>query len=121
MLFNVRLDASKVKQPPLDAKTPPPKGEGDTPAPKKGPVRPPVKEVGPPPVMPPLTGGMLNSIGMKLVRIPAGKFLMGSSAQDAKRILGEKNRGYALGDVNKDLQNESPQHEVRITRGWVPR
>jgi formylglycine-generating enzyme required for sulfatase activity len=39
-----------------------------------------------------------NSIGMKLVRIPAGKFLMGSPATEAEREAGET------------------QHEVAITR-----
>jgi formylglycine-generating enzyme required for sulfatase activity len=39
-----------------------------------------------------------NSIGMKLVRIPAGKFVMGSPATEAEREAGEE------------------QHEVTITR-----
>jgi formylglycine-generating enzyme required for sulfatase activity len=41
---------------------------------------------------------MTNSIGMKLVLIPAGKFLMGSPATEAEREVGEE------------------QHEVAITR-----
>src|SRR5262249_50032113 len=43
----------------------------------------------------------VNSIGMKLVRIPAGSFLMGSA--DAG---GEANR------------SETPRHEVRITKDF---
>src|SRR5262249_47928542 len=42
---------------------------------------------------------IVNSIGMKLVLIPAGKFLMGSPATDADRF----------GD-------EGPHHEVQITQ-----
>jgi formylglycine-generating enzyme required for sulfatase activity len=42
---------------------------------------------------------LTNSIGMKLVRIPAGKFMMGSRK-------GEKDR----------RNNEDPRHEVEITR-----
>ena len=50
------------------------------------------------------TGGqalktMTNSIGMKLVLIPAGEFLMGSPAEDTRAPA-----------------NEKPQHRVRITR-----
>src|SRR5262249_554618 len=40
-----------------------------------------------------------NSIGMKLARIPAGKFLMGSPETESGR-----------------QPNESPQHEVTITK-----
>src|SRR5436190_13477298 len=42
---------------------------------------------------------LTNSIGMKLVRIPAGKFKMGSPTEEKGRSL-----------------NEGPQHEVEITR-----
>jgi formylglycine-generating enzyme required for sulfatase activity len=44
---------------------------------------------------------VVSSIGMRRVPIPAGKFLMGSPA-------GEKDRS----------DNEGPQHEVEITRGF---
>ncbi len=44
---------------------------------------------------------LANSIGMKLVRIPAGKFLMGSPAAEMGHHAGE-----------------GPQHEVEITRPY---
>jgi outer membrane protein assembly factor BamB len=44
-------------------------------------------------------GALTNSIGMKLMRIPAGEFLMGSAASDPGA-----------------RQDEMPQHRVRITR-----
>ncbi len=47
-----------------------------------------------------------NSIGMKLVYIPAGSFMMGSSLS-ARQLARERNQGK---DVVKD---EFPQHEVR--------
>ena len=49
-----------------------------------------------------------NSIGMKLVYIPAGSFMMGSSnplAQLAKAYSG----------AEEDYANEFPQHQVHIT------
>lgn len=66
-----------------------------------------VKAVDPPPMKPapvpsPVKAGeeMTNSIGMKLVSIPAGKFLMGSPSDDKERGAGEF------------------QHEVEITKGF---
>jgi len=54
---------------------------------------------------------VINSIGMKLVYIPAGSFMMGSSdsaTQLAKRY-----------DINeKYFADEFPQHEVRISEGF---
>ena len=48
---------------------------------------------------PPLPGSAVNSVGMRLVRVPAGEFLMGSS---------EREEGH--------VANEAPRHRVRITR-----
>jgi formylglycine-generating enzyme required for sulfatase activity len=48
---------------------------------------------------PPSAGHLVNSVGMRLVRIPAGEFLMGSSEQEEGHVA-----------------NEAPQHRVRITR-----
>ena len=42
-----------------------------------------------------------NGIGMKLVRIPAGKFLMGSPEGEERRY-----------------DSEGPEHEVRIAKGF---
>lgn len=52
------------------------------------------------PILPPLTEAkdLTNSIGMKFVRIPAGKFLMGSPIDE------------------KDRRDDETQHEVEITK-----
>ncbi len=59
-----------------------------------------------------------DSIGMKLVYIPAGSFEMGSSrsatqlADDYKEILAKLERG------EEHFQDEFPQHKVRISEGF---
>ncbi len=53
-----------------------------------------------------------NSIGMKLVLIPAGEFMMGSSAEEIKAW----NDWFKQQDVKTDIDDEGPQHRVRITR-----
>jgi hypothetical protein len=53
--------------------------------------------------------GMTNSIGMKLVLIPPGDFLMGSPKELIEEKLA-KNENY----LNR-LAGEGPQHRVRIT------
>jgi formylglycine-generating enzyme required for sulfatase activity len=58
---------------------------------------------------------IVNSLGMKLVYIPPGKFLMGTSAQDSERIKKEPFKGYVWPGWEKD---EAPQHEVRISKGF---
>jgi formylglycine-generating enzyme required for sulfatase activity len=53
---------------------------------------------------------LTNSIGMKLVLIPAGEFQMGSTAEDLDRLE-------ALFPGSKRyLEDEKPQHTVRITK-----
>src|SRR5437879_3286205 len=53
---------------------------------------------------------IINSAGMKLVPIPPGKFLMGSTAAEIARAQQEsKNNWY---------DNEAPRHEVEITKGF---
>ncbi len=52
-----------------------------------------------------------NSIGMKLVYIPAGSFMMGSSSS-AKQLAGEYNR------PEEQFTDEFPQHKVRISKGF---
>jgi serine/threonine protein kinase/formylglycine-generating enzyme required for sulfatase activity len=58
---------------------------------------------------------VVNSVGMRLVLIPAGKFLMGTSDADAARINREPLKGYTYPEWEK---TELPQHEVRITRAF---
>ncbi len=54
-----------------------------------------------------------NSIGMKLVLIPAGEFMMGS----AKELVEEDLKANGNDQWYKDhLPGEGPQHRVRITR-----
>ena len=54
-----------------------------------------------------------NSLGMKLVLIPAGEFQMGSSAEEIK-TWNDWVKQQGLKGTNID--NEGPQHRVRITR-----
>ena len=55
-----------------------------------------------------------NSIGMTLVKIPAGEFMMGSddSAEEVAR------KGNISGMRGEWFQNEFPQHKVRITKSF---
>jgi formylglycine-generating enzyme required for sulfatase activity len=52
-----------------------------------------------------------NSIGMKLVKIPAGEFMMGSgkSAAEIARLFDSK---------AEDYEDEHPQHRVKITKSF---
>lgn len=55
---------------------------------------------------------IVNSIGMKLVRIPAGEFMMGSG-EEAESLVS----AMAAYDVRPEqFHDEYPQHRVRITR-----
>jgi len=52
-----------------------------------------------------------NSIGMKLVFIPPGQFMMGSSLSAAETVR-------RFGGEIKLFQNEHPRHRVRFTKGF---
>jgi formylglycine-generating enzyme required for sulfatase activity len=53
-----------------------------------------------------------NSLGMKFMRIPAGKFVMGSPADEVDRLVGTvEDDGY-----KRMLRTELPEHEVEIAR-----
>ncbi len=56
---------------------------------------------------------MTNSIGMKLVLIPPGEFMMGSP----KELIEEELKAHT-GDAwyTEHLPSEGPQHRVRITK-----
>jgi formylglycine-generating enzyme len=56
-----------------------------------------------------------NSIGMKLVLIPAGDFLMGSG-ESAEEMAAYFNSAYSTDLKAEDYKGEHPQHRVRITR-----
>ena len=62
------------------------------------------------PAQPPAQKTIVNSIGMKLIEIPAGEFLMGTSesAADLSKAFGLK--------MDPPIEDEKPQHRVRITR-----
>ena len=59
--------------------------------------------------------GLVNTIGMALVRIPAGEFLMGSDEPIA--VL---EKAYPLMERQRlqDLRDEAPVHRVRITKDF---
>jgi len=52
-----------------------------------------------------------NSLGMKMVRIPAGSFVMGSSESDISWAMGTLAQGQPV-----NLENEYPFHKVRISK-----
>src|SRR5262249_28589990 len=55
-----------------------------------------------------------NSIGMKLVRIPAGKFKMGSPKAEQEEVL----RLLKMARMEGWLKAEGPPHEVEISRAF---
>ena len=71
-----------------------------------------------------------NSIGMKFKDIPAGRFYMGScklseadkEADKKRKFMGLPAKGAScpsgVGNDDKAEDNETPQHEVRIGRGF---
>ena len=58
--------------------------------------------------------GYTNSLGMKLMKIPAGEFVMGSTDQEIKDALALNND-----DLFRENANSAkPRHKVRITRDF---
>jgi formylglycine-generating enzyme required for sulfatase activity len=55
-----------------------------------------------------------NSLGMKMIRIPAGSFVMGSSESDIAWAMTTLNQGMPI-----NLENEYPFHKVRISRPFL--
>jgi formylglycine-generating enzyme required for sulfatase activity len=59
-----------------------------------------------------------NSIGMKLILIPPGEFMMGSTQEEVDRLLKEaKEKNYEQWYKDR-LPSEGPQHRVRITKSF---
>jgi formylglycine-generating enzyme required for sulfatase activity len=56
-----------------------------------------------------------NSIGMKLVLIPAGKFKMGSPKEEQDAVIRSAPEKYRK-DVEGFVRAEGPQHDVEITK-----
>jgi serine/threonine protein kinase/formylglycine-generating enzyme required for sulfatase activity len=52
-----------------------------------------------------------NSIGMKLVLIPPGEFVMGSPKTEIDRLVG----GYNDAQFQRHFRSEGPQHSVKLT------
>jgi formylglycine-generating enzyme required for sulfatase activity len=66
---------------------------------------------------PPAT--ITNSIGMKLARIPAGEFFMGSSAEEIETLLARyRKRGVGPWYLNSP-PSEGARHRVKITRPFA--
>jgi formylglycine-generating enzyme required for sulfatase activity len=56
---------------------------------------------------------LTNSIGMKLVLIPDGEFLMGSSKDEREAVVSAS----GFGDTyRRDVEAEGPRHKVKISR-----
>ncbi len=66
-----------------------------------------------------LQQGMIrkNMVGMKLVYVPSGKFLMGSNKSDLKEALAIS-RKYNINAVADWMKDESPQREIKIKKGF---
>jgi formylglycine-generating enzyme required for sulfatase activity len=65
------------------------------------------------PERPPSAGEVTNSIGMRLVGIRQGTFVMGSSEAEIRRIQNEWNVQESL------IQPEGPSHNVKISRPFL--
>lgn len=61
---------------------------------------------------------LTNSIGMKLVLIPPGEFLMGTTTEEIAQLTEEGKRAKSLGWYLTCLRHEAPRHRVRITRPY---
>jgi hypothetical protein len=62
-----------------------------------------------------------NSIGMKLVRIPAGKFWMGSTKEEQDEAIADHEKTFgkkALDAIVAELRAEGPRHQVEITKAF---
>jgi formylglycine-generating enzyme required for sulfatase activity len=57
-----------------------------------------------------------NSVGVKLVLIPAGEFDMGSSPEEIERLLKESARAKDDPAYLDRLRSEGPRHRVKITK-----
>ena len=71
-----------------------------------------------PTLSPPLMASTarLDAKGISQVWVPAGSFLMGTSAQEAQQL----STSDAPAWVKRELSSEQPQHEVRLTHGyWI--
>jgi formylglycine-generating enzyme required for sulfatase activity len=66
-----------------------------------------------PPETSPATGEIINAVGMRMILVHPGKFVMGSSLAETRRIQTEWNVQESM------LQPESPAHAVRITRPYL--
>ncbi len=66
---------------------------------------------------PPAAGDIrTDPLGISQVWVPAGSFLMGTSAEQAQALQGPDVPSW----VQQELPSEQPQHEVRLTHGyWI--
>jgi formylglycine-generating enzyme required for sulfatase activity len=61
-----------------------------------------------------------DGVKLEMVRIPAGKFLMGNSEDEARRAQREYERyGYNVPDIQQWLRWELPQHVVSVKEFWI--
>ncbi len=60
--------------------------------------------------------GQTNSVNMRLVLIPPGEFMMGSTPEQVAQLGVESRWQRAVGLDSQRLQAETPKHLVRITR-----
>jgi formylglycine-generating enzyme required for sulfatase activity len=64
---------------------------------------------------------VVNSVGMKLVRIPAGKLMMGSTKGEQDAVIADYEKAIGKKMSEDDLawlRSEGPRHPVEITRAF---
>jgi formylglycine-generating enzyme required for sulfatase activity len=77
-----------------------------------------------PPVAPPKSSAgtanhiVMNSIGMKLVPIPAGEFMMGSTSEEVSWALEEGRKNKESQWCLDTVPTEAPRHRVKITKSF---
>lgn len=59
-----------------------------------------------------------NSIGMELVYIPAGEFMMGSSSSDITKAQNISKSLYGSEIVSHEFMDETPQRKIKIKEGF---
>jgi len=61
-----------------------------------------------------------DRIFLDLVRIPAGKFIMGVSSEERQAVLENvKRHGFNVENNEKWLDSATPQHEVKVSAFWM--
>ncbi|MCY7390830.1 MAG: SUMF1/EgtB/PvdO family nonheme iron enzyme, partial [Leptolyngbyaceae cyanobacterium CAN_BIN12] len=67
-----------------------------------------------------LTEDLGNGVTLEIVKIPGGRFLMGTADSDRKKIIQEYVKGgVSQSDAETYVGRETPQHEVTVQSFWM--